>query len=324
MQAALIHAFDKPPQYGSFAEPVPQTGEQRVRVKAAALYHLVRGIAQGTHYGSSGELPIVPGVDGVGLLDDGRRVYFASARSPYGTMAEYSLAKPPLFLPVPEALSDAMAAGLANPGMSSWAALTARAKLVAGESVMVLGATGCAGQLAVQIAKRLGARHVVAVGRNMAALNGLKALGADAVLALDVATESSRSAMVEAYRAHLKDYGVNVVLDYLWGVPAQCLLEAVAQKGLKTSAPRIRYVQIGGIAGPTLPLAASILRSSGLELLGSGFGSASREQLAESIEALFASAAAEPFHFAIETAPLSEIASLWNEPLGLKRLVFEV
>ena len=324
MHAALVRAFNEPPQYGSFAEPVPQAGEHRIRVQAAALYHLVRGLAQGTHYGSSGELPIVPGVDGVGLLDDGRRVYFASARSPYGTMAEYSLAKPPLCLPVPDALSSTMAAGLANPGMSSWVALTVRARLVAGESVMVLGATGCAGQLAVQIAKRLGARHVVAVGRNAEALGGLKALGADAVLALDVATESGRRAMVEAYRAHLKDYGINVVLDYLWGVPAQCLLEAVAQKGLETSAPRIRYVQIGGIAGPTLPLAASILRSSGLELLGSGFGSASREQMAESITGLFASAAAKPFPFAIQTAPLSEVASQWSEPMGLKRLVFEI
>lgn len=332
MNAVIVRSYDAPPQFGSFAEPVAESGEQRVKVKAAALYHLVRGIAKGTHYGSTGELPVVAGVDGVGLLGDGQRVYFASARSPYGTMAEYSLAKSPLCLPLPDALSDAVAAGLANPGMSSWVALTARAQLVAGESVMVLGATGCAGQLAVQIAKRLGARHVVAVGRNREALAQLKALGADAVIPLegnnlagkDAETEASRRTMVETYRAHLADYGIGVVLDYLWGSPAQCLLESIAQKGLHTSAPRLRYVQIGGIAGPTLALAASILRSSGLELLGSGFGSASNEQMAQAIKELFASAAKQDFNFALETAPLREATSRWNEPTGVKRLVFEV
>lgn len=283
MNAAVVKAFDQPPQYGTFADPVPAEGEQLVTVTAAGLHPIVKALANGSHYGSTGELPFIPGVDGVGRLADGTRVLFGSARSPYGTMAEYSLASRALCFPVPEGLDDAAAAGMANPGMSSWVALTARAGFVAGESVLILGATGTAGQLAVQIAKRLGARHVIAAARNRAALERLKDFGADALIALDQTPEE----VVAAYRREFAGTGVNVVLDYLWGQPAELLLQAIAQKGLHISAPRLRYVQIGGSAGPSITLPAAALRSSGLELLGSGFGSASLEQIGLAIRQFF-------------------------------------
>ena len=124
------------------------------------------------------------GVDGVGRLDDGRRVYFILPRAPWGAMAERAVAPATQIAPLPEGLDDATAAAIANPGMSSWAAFKERAKLKAGETVLINGATGSAGRLAVQIAKHFGAKKVIATGRNAEALRALAVLGADATIAL--------------------------------------------------------------------------------------------------------------------------------------------
>jgi NADPH2:quinone reductase len=224
-----------------------------------------------------------------------------------------------LFVELPDGLSDEAAAGLANPGMSSWAALTARAKFVAGESVLILGATGSAGRLAVQIAKRMGARRVVAAGRNPAALEKLRELGADVVISL----EQERDALVAAFRREIVGDGVDVVLDYLWGAPAEAVLAAIAQKGLSKSAPRIRFVQIGSSAGPTISLDGATLRSSGLELLGSGFGSASLTQLFAAIGEMFKEAATKPFVNEVKTVPLRDVEALWATKGEAVRLVFQ-
>jgi NADPH2:quinone reductase len=319
MRAAVVHRYDAPPRYESFEDPVAQAGERLVTVTAAGLHQIVKGLAKGTHYGSAGVLPFVPGVDGVGRLEDGTRVYFGTARSPFGSMAERAIASGAMLIPLPGGLEDAVAAGIANPAMSSWVALSARAKFVAGESVLVLGATGTSGSLAVQIAKRRGARRVVAVGRNAKTLERLKALGADAVISL----EQEPAALVAALREEMDQNGVDIVLDYLWGDPAGALLEAIGKKGLSKATPRIRYIQIGSMAGASLPLAAATLRSSGLELLGSGFGSASLEQIGQAIAEFFALAAKEPFQFAIKRLPLSEVESAWNMPEENQRIVFE-
>jgi NADPH2:quinone reductase len=265
MNAAVVRSYDAPPSYTSFEEPVAGEGELLVTVPAAGLHPIVKSLANGTHYGSTGVFPFVPGVDGVGQLQDGTRIYFGGARSPFGTFAERSIAAVGMYLPIPNELEDATVAGLANPGMSSWAALTARAQFAAGESVLILGATGSAGQLAVQIAKRLGARRVVASGRNPQALKKLKGLGADVVISLD----QEKAALVDAFRSEIAGDGVDVVLDYLWGAPAEAVLAAIAQKGLKQAGRRIRFVQVGESAGKTISLAGGTLRSSGVELLGS-------------------------------------------------------
>ena len=163
MNAAVVRAFDAPPRYATFEEPVAAEGELLVKVSAAGLHPIVKALANGTHYGSTGALPFIPGIDGVGRLEDGTRVYFGIARSPFGSFAERTIASASMCMALPDGLEDAAAAGLANPGMSSWAALTVRARFAAGESVLILGATGVAGQLAVQIAKRLGGMFAAAV-----------------------------------------------------------------------------------------------------------------------------------------------------------------
>ncbi len=316
MNAAVVSAFNAPPRYTTFADPVAGDSEQMVAVTAAGLHPIVKALANGTHYGSAGQLPFVPGVDGVGRLADGSRVFFGVSRSPFGTFAERGPAPNWMCFPVPDGLEDATAAGIANPGMSSWVALT-RGKFVAGESVLILGATGVAGQLSVQIARRLGAKRVVAAGRNPEALKKLPGLGADAVISLD----QEHAQLVAAFRSEY-EAGVDVVLDYLWGQPAEALLEAIAQKGLTKAAARVRYVQIGNSAGPNINLPAATLRSSGLELLGSGFGSASLEQIRIAIGEFFKVAAKEPFQFEVKTAPLSQIETLWNTREEGTRLVF--
>jgi len=319
MYAAVVHAFNAPPRYSAFPDAVAAAGELEVKVTAAGLHPIVKALANGTHYGSTGELPFVPGVDGVGRLEDGSRVFFGMGRAPYGTFAERSLAANWMCIPLPQGLDDVTAAGIANPAMSSWVALTERAKFVAGESVLVLGATGVAGRLAVQVAKRLGARRVIAAGRNPQALEILKELGSDAVISLD----QEHDLLVAAFRGEYAGEGVDVVLDYLWGHPAECVLEAIAQKGLRKAASRVRFVQIGESAGRTISLPAATLRSSGLELLGSGFGSASLNQIRSAVEKFFKIAAAEPFQFNVKTAPLKDVEALWNSPEKGTRLVFQ-
>jgi NADPH:quinone reductase-like Zn-dependent oxidoreductase len=323
MNAALVQSFDTPPIYTTFDAPTAEPGEHLVTVTAAALHRIVKSLASGSHYGSTGQLPFIPGVDGVGRLQSAAgdlpansRVYFGTTRSPYGTFAEQAVASSYLLIPLPDALDDATAAAIANPAMSSWVALD-RAQFAPGESVLILGATGVSGQLAVQIANRRGALRIAAAGRNPEALAKLKSLGAHTVISLDQPAE----ALIAAFRNEL-DTGIHIVLDYLWGSPAETLLQAIAQKGLSHVSPRIRYVDIGNTAGPNITLPAATLRSSGLELLGNGFGSASMDQILRSVAEFFASAASNPFEFSLKTAPLSDVTKLWNENEPATRLVF--
>jgi NADPH2:quinone reductase len=319
LNAAVVHSFDAPPHYTTFVEPVAAGGESLVNVTAAGLHPIVKALAKGTHYASSGELPFVAGIDGVGKLEDGTRVYFGISRTPFGTFSERALASSSMCMPLPEGLHDITAAGIANPAMSSWVALTARAKFVSGESVLILGATGVAGRLAIQIAKRLGARRVIAAGRNPQALEKLGSLGADAVISL----EQDHSSLVSAFRNELAEAGVDVVLDYLWGATAESALEAISQKGLRKASSRVRFIQIGDSAGKTISLPAATLRSSGLELLGSGFGSASLNQIRQSLAEFFQAAATKPFQFDTKTAPLREVETRWNDSEEGTRLVFQ-
>src|SRR5271156_5594833 len=155
MKAAIVRGAGQTPAYGDFSEPLPTSGESRIAVTAAALSPVVKSRASGTHYSASGQFPFVVGIDGVGRLDDGRRVYFVLPKAPYGSMAERAVVASAQCIALPDELDDVTAAAIANPGMSSWVAYQERAGLKAGETVLVNGATGTAGRLAVQIAKHL-------------------------------------------------------------------------------------------------------------------------------------------------------------------------
>jgi NADPH:quinone reductase-like Zn-dependent oxidoreductase len=318
MNAAVVEAFDRPPRYSTFADPVPSENEILIEVAAAALHQIVRAIANGTHYSSTGQLPFVPGVDGVGRTPDGRRVYFGRTNDIYGTFAERSLTQSWLTLPLPDSVDDVTAAAMMNPGMSSWAALT-RAKFVAGESVLILGATGVSGHLAVQVARHLGAKRIIAAGRNHEALAQAAALGADATIPL----EQEREALIADFRKHIYGSKIDVVLDYLWGQPAEIVLAAISQKGLAHESHRIRFVQIGSVAGQTISLHGATLRSSGLELLGSGFGSASLQEIMKAVSEFLSAAEKAKFYVPAKAVPLRDIETIWTIPDKGSRLVFQ-
>jgi len=223
-------------------------------------------------------------------------------------MAELTAVQNSLCVALPDDLDDVTAAGAANPGMSSWAALKERARFVAGETVLINGATGVSGRLAIQIAKHLGAGAVIATGRNEASIEELPSLGADATIALDQTPER----LTEAFRKEIRDRGVNVILDYLWGSSAERLIAAIGGHGSGDGEPRIRYVQIGSMAGPTITLPGSALRSSGLELLGSGLGSVSNEALVRSIGELMKAIVPGKLTIRTEPVPLTQVGSAWN------------
>jgi len=315
MKAAIVTEAGKTPVYGDFKEPVAMSGENLIAVTAAALSHLVRGRASGSHYSSSGEVPFVVGVDGVGKLANGKRVYFVLPKAPYGSMAEVAVVPSAQCINLPDELDDVAAAAIANPGMSSWAAYKERAKLRAQETVLVNGATGVAGRLAVQIAKYLGAKKVIATGRNPEALQSLKALGADVVIPLTGETDALEGAFKEHFAA-----GIDVVVDYLWGKTAELLLIAGA-KAAPEAVP-IRFVQIGSVSGANITLPSAALRSSGIVLMGSGLNSVPLNRLIKAIDEVFQAAMPGKFEIATKTFPLSEVEQAWTLDDSKNRTVF--
>jgi len=166
MKAAIIAAPGTSPIFGEFREPTATPGAELITVSASALSQFSKSRSVGTHYSSEHAFPAVAGADGVGRAEDGRRVYFVIPEAPFGALAEKCIVRAKQCVELPDNLDDVTAAAIANPGMSAWAALVERAALRTGETVLVNGATGSAGRLAVQLAKYLGAGKVIATGRN--------------------------------------------------------------------------------------------------------------------------------------------------------------
>src|SRR5690606_19122266 len=173
------------------------------------------------------------------------------------------------------ARQDSKAASAGNPGRPSWAGLTRHAPFKPGESVLINGAAGSSGRLAIQVAKHLGARRVIATARNRATEPALRALGADSFIALD----RPAAELTAAFRDELAGDGVDVVLDYLFGAPAEAFIAATVGRASGKAEPRIRFVQVGAAAGLSINLPGAALRSSGLELLGTGLGALSHREL---------------------------------------------
>jgi len=231
-------------------------------------------------------------------------------------MAQRAVANRSMYVPVPDGLDDVQAAAIANPGMSAWLSLKQRAAVQAGETVMVLGSTGVAGQLAVQVARLLGARQVIGVGRNVEAI---AASDVDAIVALSQPEDAVRDAF-----AAVAEKGIDVVIDYLWGRPTELLLEALA-KGFHANATRhTRLVEVGESAGKTISLAGAVLRSVDLTILGSGFGSVPLEQVVGAIPTVFDMAAGGQLRVAVEPVPLKEVEAAWNRVEKGRRIVFTI
>jgi NADPH:quinone reductase-like Zn-dependent oxidoreductase len=317
MNAAVVRSFDKPPAYGPFEEPVPSSEhEALVEVLAAGFHPRVRSQANGSHYTATGALPFVPGIDGVGRLQTGQVVYFALDDRTVGSMAERTVIDTRRSIVLRDGTDPYVIAAGMNPGMSAWIALTRRIDWKAGQSVLILGATGNAGRLAVQISKHLGVSKVIAAGRNQERLELLGALGADAIIQLGPSPDSV-SERVGPVAAE-----VDVVLDYIWGRPALESVFAIVKERSDRSR-RLTWIQIGAQAGATIELPSALLRQADLCVMGSGQGSIGVAGMLEELPALATALSDGTIELRVEKVPLSQVSRVWEETMPAeRRLVF--
>jgi NADPH:quinone reductase-like Zn-dependent oxidoreductase len=248
----------------------------------------------------------VPGVVGAGRRPGGQRVLFGS-RS--GTMAQYSVASPQMTFPIPDGLDDAVAAAAWNPGLSAWLALGWRCPVQPGQAVLILGATGVTGKLAVQAARHFGAGRIVAAGRNRQVLEMLPELGADATIQLGQPDD----ALAAAFAAQAGEGGYDLVVDYLWGHPTEVFLAAVEHHDAQIRSGRTRLLQAGDMAGQAISLPAAALRSAGLEILGMGTGTMPpMDVITATLRELLDLLAAAKLRIDIERVPLSAVTRVWT------------
>lgn len=310
MKAAVVTAFGVAPRYLDAPEP-EATGadEVVVYVLAAALSPRVRSQAAGSHYTSTDELPLIPGIDGVGRLPDGTLVYFLLPDTNRGAMAERATVDLRRSVPLPLEADPVEVAAVMNPAMASWVALRRRIGFQTGQRVLILGATGNAGRCAVQVAKRLGASQIVAVGRGAERLGGLIALGATRTIELGDERE-------------LADAGadIDVVIDFLWGAPATKALRAIVPSRAEEEQP-LTWIQVGSVAGPESAIPSAALRAVNLRIIGSGQGSVSPRDYRQEVEELAAEVVDGAFEVAARPVPLREVESAWADTAASERIV---
>ncbi|MFX3617302.1 MAG: zinc-binding alcohol dehydrogenase family protein [Sporolactobacillus sp.] len=317
MHAAVIHSFDHAPKYEFFNTPEPESkNEILIDILAAGLHPRVRSQARGSHYTSSDKLPLIPGIDGVGRLPNGQKVYFVAYDTSLGSFADKTVTDLRRTVPLPEDADPVLIAAAMNPAMSSWVALRSRVDFQPGQKVLVLGATGNAGQMAVQIAKLLGASQVIGAGRDKNRLNSLPALGADVVISLAGDPEAVAKRLGEAASE------VDIVIDYLWGKPAeQAMLPLLIRRSDRNR--KLSWIQIGSIAGPTAAVPSVSLRSANFQILGSGQGSVSAARYIGELPALVDTLSAGKLKVNAEALPLSKVEESWIAPSdNRKRIVF--
>jgi NADPH:quinone reductase-like Zn-dependent oxidoreductase len=323
MKAAVMYGKGELPQYVDFPEPRAQTGnEVLATVKAVAIKNFDKGRAAGTHYSSEApkESGRVIGSDGVCLLEDGTRVYGMGVS---GTLAEKAIINKSRMVKLPKELNDAAAAALPNAVIGAAMGLRFKADIQPGDVVLVNGATGFTGRVAVQIAKHYGAKRVIVTGRNQKSLTDVLTLGADEIVSVDQDDEQFK-AKLKAIRTQTP---IDVIIDYLWGHTAEMILACVKGDGSFTN--RIRYVSVGGMTGDLIQLSAANLRSVDLQLTGSGLGAWSKQQVdrlfTEILPEMFQLAASGQLKVETITVNLADIAELWNlEVPNGKRLVVTI
>lgn len=319
MKAAVLHNYGTNPKYQEFTTPIPQNENETIlSVKASSLKQLDKLKASGKHYTSYPELPTTVGIDGAGILDDGTRVY---SWGKTGMFAEKAIVERNKCTVIPDGVDFEIAAALPNALLGSDAALLYRGNIQPGNTVLINGSTGVTGKIAVQMAKNRGADYIIATGRNETILQELQSLGADITISLSQPAEDIISQISTLHKNHK----IDIVLDYLWGTPAELVLKA-----LKTfPSHKVKFVSVGEMANQTINLPSGILRSSQIELLGSGIGSIAQQDIDNYLQNVLPSVyklhAEGKLVIDIETAYLKDIESIWDtkENPG-KRLVIKI
>jgi NADPH:quinone reductase-like Zn-dependent oxidoreductase len=296
MRAAVLREYGVP-RVDQFQEPVAGGGQVVLDVRAAGVNPVDISISAGRFYAGKPPLPSVPGREGVGTLD-GRRVYFDTPVFPFGSMAERTLIDASSAYPIPDGVDDGVAIALGVSGLAAWLALTWRAGLKEGEHVLVLGASGVLGQIAVQAAKLLGAARVVAAARSQDALDRSLELGADATVRLDRG-DDLRAAISDAAEGR-----IDVVVDPLFGAPFAAAVDAASFAA--------RLVHLGTAAGTEATLSSPSIRGKMLVIMGhSNF--ASPPEIRREAYARLADAAAEgKVRVEAEALPLEQVAEAWR------------
>ena len=249
----------------------------------------------------------VIGGDGVGLLKDGTRVYAIGVS---GMAAEKAVIEKDMMVLLPDGIDDVTSAALPNAVIGSAMGLRFKADIKKGETVLINGATGFTGKIAVQLAKYYGAENIIATGRNQQTLQSLLTLGADEIVSI----ENNDESFIERIKNIHAKTPIDIILDYLWGHSAELILSALKGKGSFTH--KSRFVSIGSVTGDKIQLSAENLRSVDLQLSGSGLGSWTKDQ----VQKLFAEILPEMFQLASEkklkvdtfSVSLKDIESLWN------------
>ncbi|MGW0245364.1 zinc-binding alcohol dehydrogenase family protein [Nocardia goodfellowii] len=306
MRAAVVNTPAATPVCADFPDPEQRPGQAPLRLVGAGLHHVVRGQAAGRHYGGGQEYPLVPGVDAVARTGDGRLVFTGFARSPWGTMAEWLVT--PFEVELPAGVDPlAVAAGM-NPALSGWMPLIARlAEASELGTVLVLGATGASGGLAVRAALSLGAKQVIAVGRDRTALERLRG---PRVVTVPLAPDAPDT-WSDALGSVVAEMQPTLVLDYVWGPVAEAAFAALGQTAPVDDSVLVDYVQIGSLAGTEAALPAALLRSRRLRVRGSGMGSVSKQQMIAELPAILARFADGTFDAPYTAYPLSRVGEAW-------------
>ncbi len=307
MKAAVVSSFDTAPRYEEFPAPTAAGDDDMViSVIAAGLHPRVRSQAGGSHYTSTGELPLVPGIDGVGRGPDGLLRYFILPDTTMGAMAEQTVIDTRRSIALPEDSDPIAVAAAMNPAMSSWVALSQRMQFRAGQNVLVLGATGNAGQMAVQIAKLFGADQIIAAGRSADRLAVLGPLGATATVLLD------EDAGAVAHRLGQAAADVDVVIDYLWGQPTAAAMTTLVTGRADRSQP-LTWIEIGSVAAPAAPIPSAALRAARLQIVGSGQGSVGAREILAELPALAREITNGKLDIDARPVPLSDVERAWAD-----------
>jgi len=304
MNAAVVRSFGQPPHYEQFEVPQPTAGEQLVDVLAAGLHPRVRSGAAGAHYTSTGKLPMIAGVAGVGQRPDGKRIYFVADDHALGTLADKALADPRRSIELSDDVDPATIAATMNPATSAWVALRCRVPIETGQGVLVLGATGNAGAMAIRIARLLGAGRVVGAGSDLERLNALTRFGVDEVVQLTADAGATGRALADAAA------DVDIVLDYLWGKPAEQTITALLTARSDRSR-QLDWIQIGAITGPTIELPSVALRSANLRLQGNGQGAVSPQVYLAELPSLVDQIRAGAIALTVHPKPLADVEIIW-------------
>ncbi len=372
MKAAVVGRAGQVPEYADFPDPEVDGEHAVVELVAAGIHQIVRSRVDGRHYSAEGAWPAIPGVDAVARTPDGRLVYTGFVDPPWGTMAERMAVPAPFGLPLPEGADPlAIAAGL-NPGLASWLPLARRRDEIAGAgagadadaraphgmgdgddgadhprpapaglgTVLVLGATGVSGGMAVDNAFALGATAVVAVGRNADRLAALAERVGNAALAdrvgnaaltdrvgnaalRTVRLESDRRRTGDAIADALGGRAPSTVIDFCWGPVAEAAFHALGRADLEAGDgdAGVHYFEVGGTAGPEAALPAALLRSRRITITGSGLGGSPLSEVMMRLPQFAGMIASGTVHVPYTAYPLSEVAAAWVADDGTRAVL---